>query len=290
MISFVVPTVNKSKTLSSCIESILQLLEDGDEIIIVHQGENMDSNHAFITSNKIKIQHISSMGLSKARNAGAHVAQNDIIAFIDDDMLLDKDYAQNIKKHLQKDIYAICGRILTTDNHSPYAKVHDNKQIIITPSLFKIKRCLGGNMVFRKQPFLTVGGFDPSFGIGTVYGGAEDIDIVLRLMYNKKNSILYAPDVISYHPREGKIDHNLFLNKMYLYGMGEGAVYAKHYYKHKFSFIIINYLMEVAKPAIRIILSLLLINFKKIGVYSIILKGRFNGFFAYRNELRKNKI
>jgi len=42
--------------------------------------------------------------LSNARNEGAQIAKNDVIVFIDDDILVHKDYLKNINKYLEKKI------------------------------------------------------------------------------------------------------------------------------------------------------------------------------------------
>ena len=47
---------------------------------------------------------------------------------------------------------------------------------------FQLRKCLGGNLIIKKTDFHSVDGFDLSFGIGAKYGGAEDIDIILKIV------------------------------------------------------------------------------------------------------------
>ncbi|OGS17290.1 MAG: hypothetical protein A2219_03410 [Elusimicrobia bacterium RIFOXYA2_FULL_50_26] len=280
VITFVIPTVGASKNVSRCVDSIAGQLSGEDEIIIVHQGEDNPVRFAPVA----RLFHVSEYGLSNARNEGARLAGNGIIAFIDDDVMLDKNYAASIRKHFSRDISALCGRLLNTDDHSPYARVHDDKLIAITYSPARLKRCLGGNMVFRKEAFLDVGGYDRSFGVGAKYGGAEDIDIILRLLHRKKHRVIYAPDAIGYHARENRHKNSNYIEKVFNYGMGEGAVYAKHFMEKKLLVLLAIYGVEIAKPFIKLLSSTLAFDVYGVKVYSGILKGRLKGFFDYANE------
>jgi len=287
MISFIIPTVNRAQTLARCVNSILRQVSREDEVIIVHQGREMGESLVSHDSPSIKVMDLPEVGLSKARNAGARSAQNQIIAFVDDDMVLDENYVTNVKRHMQGNIAAICGRILTPNSHMPYVKVHDDRFVLIDQSIFKLKRCLGGNMVFRRKEFWGVGGFDDAFGAGAHYGGAEDIDVVLRLLY-KKVVVIYAPDVIGFHPPEAKDNLEKYVAKVYRYGRGEGAVYAKHWLRYGRWLMLINFLGTILKPAISVAFALFQTNPQRLMMYRHIIKGRLSGFLEYRKSFYEN--
>ncbi|GAG14425.1 unnamed protein product [marine sediment metagenome] len=94
---------------------------------------------------------------------------------------------------------------------------------------------------------------------------------------------MYAPDIIGYHKIERKDNYGLYVNKIYCYGLGEGAVYAKHSLKFGSIFAYINYIIEIAKPIIKILINITLFRKKEIMIYYNILKGRLRGYFEYKH-------
>jgi GT2 family glycosyltransferase len=220
---------------------------------------------------------------------GAKEAGHDILAFIDDDIILDENYIKNIESHMNRGVAGICGRILLPDTCLPYAKTQTEKLALINTSPYRLKKCIGGNMAFQRKPFMEIGGFDEMFGVGGKYGGAEDIDIVLRLL-QKNYTVIYAPDVVGYHPKENRSDLSAFSRKSYLYGIGEGAVYSKHFFRYKLYSIMMNYLLEIIKPFTRILLRPVLMNCESNIVYLSIIGGRLSGFYKYKTQELQKKL
>ena len=277
MFSFIVSTIDNSNTLDLCINSINKIASIDDEIVIVHQGTKKEI--IFNKFNKIeKITHLDQYGLSQARNAGALLAGNEILVFLDDDVIINEDYINNLENHFNNSIDAICGRINIKDYNIGYIKPHNELLCKINSSIFRLKKCLGGNLIIKKTDFHSVDGFDLSFGIGAKYGGAEDIDIILKLLLMKKN-IVYAPDVIVYHPKENQSNYELFSKKMYNYGRGEGAVLAKHISNYKI--MLLNYIIILAKPLLNLLIHIFKLDLHQVRIFYNILNGRLVGFFEY---------
>ncbi len=92
-ISIVIPVHNSEKYLKECIESVLQGLENDDEIILVENGSTDRSweicsgyNDAYPC---VKAVHLETAGVSRARNYGVSLAKGDWIIFLDSDDILD---------------------------------------------------------------------------------------------------------------------------------------------------------------------------------------------------------
>jgi GT2 family glycosyltransferase len=68
-------------------------------------------------------------------------------------------------------------------------------------------RTVGGgfNMSFRRQALVAIGGFDPRLGAGTQVHGAEDFDILHRLL-RAGREVIYTPEAVVSHtpPRDPK--------------------------------------------------------------------------------------
>ena len=104
-ISIVVPRYNREKHLKSCLISILNQKKLPSEVIIVDNSghkkaekiinnvlSKFDSKGIFL----IYLQNKENSGAT-ARNLGASRAKGDLIAFLDDDVILDNNYYHEIE-------------------------------------------------------------------------------------------------------------------------------------------------------------------------------------------------
>lgn len=141
-ISVVVPIYNVENYLRRCIDSILVQSRQAKEIILVDDGSPDNSpaicdDYAAKYSNVIVI-HKPNGGLSSARLAGFKAATGDLIAFIDSDDYIHKDYLAKLAEPFDREDkveLSICG--YATDNGSeislsplPYqSEMIDNAQV-----------------------------------------------------------------------------------------------------------------------------------------------------------------
>ncbi len=103
-ISVVIPTKDRPLDLDQCINSILSQTFPPEEIIIIDDGE-LSENFIEKIKNKIKEKEIICKyirkkipGLLISRNLGASKSENSIVLFLDDDVILNKDYIEILKK------------------------------------------------------------------------------------------------------------------------------------------------------------------------------------------------
>ncbi|MBL7196947.1 MAG: glycosyltransferase family 2 protein [Candidatus Omnitrophica bacterium] len=103
-VSIVVPTYNRALLLCECIKSVMQLEypQAAFEIIIVDDGST-DGSEAYLKRTlaemwgKIKyLQETTNRGVAAARNRGFAAAKGEIIACLDDDCRVQKDWLQKI--------------------------------------------------------------------------------------------------------------------------------------------------------------------------------------------------
>lgn len=102
LISFIVPVYNTEKTLEKCLNSILNQTNEDYEIIIVNDGTKDDSQklineYSQKHPNKIKSFIKENGGLSDARNFGIKNSNGKLIAFVDSDDYIEKDYVNYVK-------------------------------------------------------------------------------------------------------------------------------------------------------------------------------------------------
>ena len=88
MVSIIVPTYNREKTIERAVQSILRQTYGYYEIIIVDDGstDNTEEIIKGIEDDRIRyIRYKDNQGVSHARNVGIQAAQYDYIAFLDSD-------------------------------------------------------------------------------------------------------------------------------------------------------------------------------------------------------------
>ncbi|WP_052262148.1 glycosyltransferase family 2 protein [Pseudoalteromonas luteoviolacea] len=85
--SVVIPLYNKRDCIERAINSVVAQSYEADEIIIIDDGSTDDSAEIVTALNisNVKLVKQANQGVSEARNAGANLAKNEFIAFLDAD-------------------------------------------------------------------------------------------------------------------------------------------------------------------------------------------------------------
>ena len=85
-ISTILPTHNRAHLLKRAILSVLDQLEEKDELIVVDDGSN-DNTESIVSEYTDRLQYLKleRSGAGAARNAGVNIAKNPLVAFIDSD-------------------------------------------------------------------------------------------------------------------------------------------------------------------------------------------------------------
>ncbi len=102
LFSIIIPTKDRPQDLENCIASIANQSVLPKEMIVVDASSEdiclaNKNNCANIVQNKSKLLHIPSCpGVNIQRNTGAAMASGEVIMFIDDDVVLEKDYCEKI--------------------------------------------------------------------------------------------------------------------------------------------------------------------------------------------------
>lgn len=122
-LSVVIPTMNRPKSLKDTIFSFLSGSKVPDEIVIVDQSLN-DDTEKMLHIIKQDFQEINFLylklekpSLTKARNMGLDFCTNDIIIFSDDDIEIYEDTINNVYMLMKQDNVAIVGAL---DDNSNY--------------------------------------------------------------------------------------------------------------------------------------------------------------------------
>lgn len=98
-ISVIIPTIGRA-SLKKCLNSLLNQELMPDEIIVVNNSK--DKAESLLRLPRVRYIYEKKSGPGFARNRGIKEAKNDILAFIDDDCLADKNWLKNLKSFFIK--------------------------------------------------------------------------------------------------------------------------------------------------------------------------------------------
>ena len=102
-ISIIIAIYNRKDELFELLNSLSHQTDKDFEIIIVDDGSKIDlrpTTELFKESLNIQFYRKDNSGPGLSRNYGARRAKNDWLVFVDSDVIVEKDYIENIKKNI----------------------------------------------------------------------------------------------------------------------------------------------------------------------------------------------
>jgi GT2 family glycosyltransferase len=247
-VAVVVPTVGREEQLRRCLHSLLAQQGPKFEIIVV---DNRPANGgAFRVVSPLaaadpRVRYIAESrgGSSVARNRGTSETDADLVAFTDDDVVVDQSWLEwLISPFADPEVTATCGMVLPLEldaeaqkhfeRHGGFSKgiesrVYDIRTQRDTGLLYPFLGDLfgsGNSMAFRRCEFVAAGGFDPALGGGTPARSGEDI-YAFSTAILRGGRLVYEPRALCWH--EHRKDGDTLRGQIFDYGVGLGAIMTK---------------------------------------------------------------
>jgi glycosyltransferase involved in cell wall biosynthesis len=240
MISVIICTRNRSRRLKGALDSIRQLTCGPGwkwEVVIVDNNSSDDTKsvvESFAATPGLNVQYVfeGRKGLSYARNTGMQKARGEIIAFTDDDVILDQDWlaqiARESSEHASVSMYFGQTHLLREDVPRIAIREGDSPVTYQFPCNPSDPGC-GNNMILRKAVLASIGAFDTVLGAGTPLGSGEDTDFTYRVL-RSGGTVRYCPSILAFHDHD-RISLRAVRKLLFVYGKGRGAFYCKHMLK-----------------------------------------------------------
>lgn len=245
-ISVLICTRNRAASLRDTLEAVFDQtpsLQYDYEVVVVDNGST-DHTRLVVTEMKAALppqqaQHLRYCyeprpGAAFARNTALEAARGELLVFVDDDILPEAIWLNEIYQEFAADptLHLLGGRVLPARGRlqpvailtSPEAKT------VTTPDGASL--VLSANLAFRRSVPARIGGFDTRLGAGSFFAGAEDVDFVYRAI-KAGYKLRYAPNVTAYH-NHNRTSHEQACQLEYNYGRGGIAYFLKHIFKGDF--------------------------------------------------------
>jgi len=233
MISIVVCTYNGSWKLENTLASFSRLstaLEVPWELVVVDNCSTDNTAHLvgqFAAKSRFSVRYVyePEQGKSFALNTGVQAARGDLLAFTDDDVLVDQHWLTSLARTFaQFDCIGVAGRVVPVwwEPKPEWLELED-QQAVVHFEYGEEPRTLdfppnGANMAFRRIAFEKYGLFRVDLGKTKDATGIEDREFGVRLL-TAGQRIVYAPKAVIYHPVErGRLRKDYFLRWAYSIG------------------------------------------------------------------------
>ncbi|MBW1779887.1 MAG: glycosyltransferase [Deltaproteobacteria bacterium] len=220
LVTLAVCTRNRSRNLRGCLEAIQCVTYPFLDILLIDNAPLTDAAEKLI---KREFPHVRYLieprpGLDWARNRAIMAARGEILAFTDDDVVVDPGWIQAIVSVFAEDpdVMAVTGLVvpyeleteaqILFEAYGGFGKGFERRRFPFDNGTRPHCRShmaagdlgTGANMAFRRFIFDIIGGFDPALDTGTVTCGGGDLEIFFRLI-QEGYTLVYEPRAIVRH-------------------------------------------------------------------------------------------
>lgn len=242
VITVIVATRDRPEKLRHCLDSLLRSTYPGFEILVVDNAPSDGAAEALVRDDfagRVRYVRESVAGLARAHNVGLAHARGSVVAFTDDDTLVDPGWLSALAGTFACDplIGCVTGLIVPAELETPaqralerqggFAKGYlprgwsmaDPPEDPLFP--FTAGRFgSGANMAFRTEVLRTLGGFDTATGAGTPGRGGDDLLAFFEVL-TAGHTLAYQPGAIVWHCHHRTQD--AVATQVFGYGAGLGA-------------------------------------------------------------------
>ena len=245
-VSVVLATCGRPELAERCLGSILASEGPALDVVLVDNTPGVPDRRLSALAGRdarIRYLHEPTPGASLARNRGAEAATGELLAFTDDDTVVDRYWLRAAAAELaDSTVDCVTGLVLplalrTAAQHwfeafGGFDKGYRRREFTAdTPSpdpLYPLAPGVfgsGNNMVWRRTAFQRLHGFDTRLGPGRRTRAGEDLDLFVRLV-SGGGRLTYTPHAVVWHEHRPELD--ALRSQLYGYGTGLGCTFLLH--------------------------------------------------------------
>lgn len=243
-ISVVVCSRDRPGMLREALTSILAVDYPDFEVVVVDNAPSTPLTHELIDEEfadpRVRYVLEPRAGLATARNTGLLAASGELVAFTDDDVLVDAGWLRGIVRGFRRgdDVELVSGLVPSGELRTEVQAYFDgrvNWSSNLAPAVYRLSDPpadlpmfpfsvgqfgTGANFAARRAALLRLDGFDTAFGVGTRTKGGEDLDMFVRVLFGG-GAIAIEPSAVIWHRH--RADLAALRAQSIGYGRGLGA-------------------------------------------------------------------
>jgi glycosyltransferase involved in cell wall biosynthesis len=231
-------TRDRPEDLRRCLEAIMRLPDDGQELLVVDNCPSTDATrHLVEDCGRVRYVREDRPGLNIARNRALREAKHEIVAFTDDDAMPDPNWLRALLRNFD-DPLVLCVTGLTMpleletkaqewfERHSPFGRGF--KRTVFESArhnpLAVGRVGAGVNMALRRSVLEHTGPFDEALDAGTPTRSGGDNEMFSRILAAGYR-IVYDPAALSWHCHRRTWEE--LRRAFYGYGVGVYAAWTR---------------------------------------------------------------
>jgi O-antigen biosynthesis protein len=221
LVTVAVCTRDRTANLARCLDSLARLDYPALEILVVDNAPSSDATQCLVQSTYPHMRYVCEPrpGLNWARNRAIVEARGEIIAYTDDDVVVDPGWVKALASVFAEhaEVMAVTGSVV------PY-ELDTEAQVLFEQyggftcgferQWYRVNRAggeraaarhgdvgkfgTGANMAYRRRLFDQIGTFDPALDVGTVTNGGGDLEMFFRVL-KEGYTLVYEPSAIVRH-------------------------------------------------------------------------------------------
>jgi GT2 family glycosyltransferase len=242
-ITVVICTRDRASMLRNALRALLTLDYPDYDVLVVDNAARSAETKEMVREEfrdpRLRLIEEPLPGLSHARNAGLREARGDIVAFTDDDVVVDQAWLREIAAGFARSPGTACvtGLVPAGEVRSRAQGYFDYRVSWskgLAPKVYSLADppadlplfpfCVGAygtgaNFALDRRAALKLGGFDIALGAGTRTGGGEDIDMFTRVIL-EGHALVVQPSAIVWHRHRDCLDELRAQARSYGSGLG----------------------------------------------------------------------
>jgi O-antigen biosynthesis protein len=240
-ITVVIATRERPDALAECVSSVLASDYPNFDVIVVDNAPSSTTTRKLVETryrdSRVRYIREDIPGLATAHNRGLADVTAPVVAFTDDDVIVDSSWLSHVAAAfaVRSDVGCVTGMILPYELETPaqgwleqyggYSKgfrrtifdVEDNKGESVRYPYAAGTFGSGANMSFRTATLREIGGFDPALGAGAPAPGGDDLAAFFDVIA-AGSAIVYEPSALVWHRH--RRDYRALQNQAFTYGLG----------------------------------------------------------------------
>ena len=246
-LSVAICTRDRVATLERCLDSLLPLQQKyGFELLVIDNAPSDDTTARLVKKfSRARYVLEQRPGLDFARNRAWMEATGDLIAYLDDDVVVDSGWVAGLREAWgeNSDAAAFTGLVMPLrldtraqvlfEKRNGFRRGFDKNRFGREVPGNPLYPCGAGifgagcNMAFRRDLLRDIGGFDEALDTGPSLPGGGDLDIFYRII-RAGHALVYEPRYMVFH--EHRASESGLRRQYYTWGLGFMAFVEKNYH------------------------------------------------------------
>lgn len=218
-VTVAVCTRDRPEDLARCLDALAELRYPAVELLVVDNAPATRDAEAIVAARPgIRYVLEPTAGLGWARNRALAEAAGEILAFTDDDVVVDPGWVEALAAEFEDDpaVGAVTGLVLPLELDTPAQRLFEDYRSFgrgaermrarVVPGSGSVAARYGltgsfgagASMAFRRGALEDLGGFDPCLGPGTLCRGGDDLDMFFRVL-KAGHALVYQPAAVVRH-------------------------------------------------------------------------------------------